>query len=82
MTNTWYVSDWDQACCPSYAKICHTVVRHIQVHLYKLQVNVYVIHAIYCFRHMIDSIRYLKQCMRLSQTWDTLVSGMGQSMAQ
>ena len=34
MTNTWYASDWDQAYCPSYAKICRTVVRHIQVHLY------------------------------------------------
>ena len=34
MTNTWYASDWDQACRPSYAKICRTVVRHIQVHLY------------------------------------------------
>ena len=35
MTNTCYVSDWDQAYRPSYAKIRHTVVRHIQVHLYK-----------------------------------------------
>ena len=26
--------DWDQAYCPSYAKICRTVFRHIQVHLY------------------------------------------------
>ena len=34
MTNTCYASDWDQAYCPSYAKIRHTVVRHIQVHLY------------------------------------------------
>ena len=34
MTNTWYESDWDQAYRPSYAKICHTVVCHIQVHLY------------------------------------------------
>ena len=34
MTNTWYASDWDQAYRPSYAKIRHTVVRHIQVHLY------------------------------------------------
>ena len=34
MTNTWYASDWDQAYRPSYAKICHTVVRHVQVHLY------------------------------------------------
>ena len=34
MMNTWYASDWDQAYRPSYAKICHTVVRHIQVHLY------------------------------------------------
>ena len=34
MTNTWYASDWDQAYRPSYAKICRTVVRHIQVHLY------------------------------------------------
>ena len=34
MTNTWHASDWDQAYCPSYAKICRTVVRHIQVHLY------------------------------------------------
>ena len=34
MTNTWYASDWDQAYRPSYAKICHTVGRHIQVHLY------------------------------------------------
>ena len=34
MTNTWYASDWDQAYCPSYAKIRRTVVRHIQVHLY------------------------------------------------
>ena len=31
MTNT--ASDWDQAYRPSYAKIRHTVVRHIQVHL-------------------------------------------------
>ena len=35
MTNTWYASDWDQAYRPSYAKIRRTVVRHIQVHLYK-----------------------------------------------
>ena len=35
MMNTWYASDWDQAYRRSYAKICHTVVRHIQVHLYK-----------------------------------------------
>ena len=35
MTNTWYASDWDQAYRPSYAEIRHTVVRHIQVHLYK-----------------------------------------------
>ena len=34
MTNTRYPSDWDQAYRPSYAKICRTVVRHIQVHLY------------------------------------------------
>ena len=34
MKNTWYASDWDQAYCPSYAKIRRTVVRHIQVHLY------------------------------------------------
>ena len=34
MTNTWYASDWDQAYRPSYAKTCHTVVRHTQVHLY------------------------------------------------
>ena len=34
MTNTWYASDWDQAYRPSYAKIRHTVVRHIQVHLH------------------------------------------------
>ena len=35
MTNTWYASDWDQAYRPSYAKIRRTVVRHIQVHLYR-----------------------------------------------
>ena len=35
MTNTRYASDWDQAYRPSYAKIRRTVVRHIQVHLYK-----------------------------------------------
>ena len=35
MTNTWYASDRDQAYRPSYAKIRRTVVRHIQVHLYK-----------------------------------------------
>ena len=50
MTNTWYASDWDQPYRPSYqelfiiiqinsswsyAKICRTVVRHIQVHLYQ-----------------------------------------------
>ena len=34
MTNTWYALAWDQAYRPSYAKICRTVVRHIQVHLY------------------------------------------------
>ena len=34
MTNTWYASGWDQAYRPSYAKIRHTVVCHIQVHLY------------------------------------------------
>ena len=34
MTNTWYASDLGQAYRPSYAKIRHTVVRHIQVHLY------------------------------------------------
>ena len=34
MANTWYASAWDQAYRPSYAKICRTVVRHIQVHLY------------------------------------------------
>ena len=34
MTNIWYASDWDQAYCPSYAKIRRTVIRHIQVHLY------------------------------------------------
>ena len=34
MTNTWYASDWGQAYCLSYAKIRHTVVRHIQVYLY------------------------------------------------
>ena len=33
MTNNWYASDLDQAYRPSYAKICHSVVRHIQVHL-------------------------------------------------
>ena len=36
MTNTWYASDWDQAYRPSYSKICRTVVRHIQVHLYQI----------------------------------------------
>ena len=34
MTNTWYASNWDQAYPPSYAKIRHTVIHHIQVHLY------------------------------------------------
>ena len=33
-----YASDWDQAYCPSYAKICRTVVRHIQVHLYYISI--------------------------------------------
>ena len=45
MTNTWYASDWDQAYCPSYAKICGTVVRHIQVHQYYL----YSFLSISCF---------------------------------
>ena len=33
-TNTCYASDWDQAYRPSYAKICCTVARPFQVHLY------------------------------------------------
>ena len=36
MTNTLYASDWEQAYRPSYAKICRTGLRHIQVHLYIL----------------------------------------------
>ena len=47
MTYTWYTSDLDQAYldqayCPSYAKIRHTVVRHIQVHLYFIILQVSV----------------------------------------
>ena len=42
MTNTWYASDWDQAYSPSYAKLCRTVVRHIQVHRY----NILIIYSI------------------------------------
>ena len=40
MANTWYASDWDQAYRLSYAKICRTVVRHIQVHLYSFNMLV------------------------------------------
>ena len=30
----YYATDWHQVYRPSYAKIRHTMVRHIQVHLY------------------------------------------------
>ena len=43
MTNTWYVSDWDQAYRQSYAKICCTVVCHIQVHLYIIFIYQYLV---------------------------------------
>ena len=33
-----YASDWDQVYRLSYAKICRTVVRHIQVYLYIIKV--------------------------------------------
>ena len=73
MTNAWYASDWDQAYRPSYAIIRHTVVRHIQVHLYRWtwiwrtkwdQENWSVICKI---RHMhtTDSVRHMQVCMLL-----------------
>ena len=43
MTNTWYALDWDQAYHPSYAKICCTVICHIQVHLYFVAAIVQVV---------------------------------------
>ena len=74
MTNTWYASDWDQAYGPSYAKICRTEVRHIQVHLYcekYVLINNYhsnVVHVVplkidlsWVFMH--NSINFLKQML-------------------
>ena len=61
MTNTWYASDWDQAYCPSYAKIRRTVVCHIQVHLYQ-----YYIPTLHNFNRVMDLCPTIFMCINVN----------------
>ena len=66
MRNTWYASDLDQVYRPWYAKICRTVVRHIQVHLQKPERWLKPWHMVLIWEYSARALQWIP-------TWQNLV---------